>query len=185
MKRVFFILAFLLIGIGFVSAYGLLGNFFDPYNLEMLMPAILFLFFFAAISYAAGKVFKDAHGNPNKATVAIISACISFFILYGIQRSGWDYETMFTDFFFDIGISADVLYPIIGIAILAFTAYLMLKLGLGAAFLIMGAIFSIISFTSLVYQAALLRVIGIVLIILGIFLLYRRAHKTYYVGRGW
>jgi hypothetical protein len=189
MKKGIILAIFLLLGIGSASAYGLFDDLFDPYNLEMIMPAILFLFFFALTSYPLGKTLKDSHGNPNRATITIVSGCVSFFILYWIQRSGWDYQYIFSnsisDFFSGAGISVTVVYPILGIAILAFTAYLMVRLGIGAALFIIGAIAVVMSFTDLVYQSTLLRFVGFVLVTIGAFLLYRRSQRTYYMGRAW
>jgi hypothetical protein len=186
MKRVFLILAFLLIGISFVSAYGefSLSNFLDSIDPSTLVLGTLFLIFFAVINFSLGRFFKNSKGEPNKPVTTIVSLGVSVLAIYGIHRSGWDYESLFSNFFSGVGISTEALYPILMLVVFGLAIFLMFKFGIGATFLSFGILFLGLALIGAVYQKTLLGIIGGVLILIGAFLLYRRTRKTYYIGRG-
>jgi len=121
---------------------------------------------FAFINFALLKVFKDRYGEPNKATAGVVSFVIALLITYGINKTGFDIEGLF----FDIGISSDLLYTILPLALLAGLIFLGIKFGFRVILIVSGLLLIIVSLTDLIYSKGLTIVIGLGLIGIGIFL---------------
>ena len=173
--------------INFVSAqfgYGSfsLTDFFDSIGPENLTLIALFLILFAVIFYATSRVFKDSYGQPNKAIAGVISFALSILATYGIYRSGFDISNLFYGF----GISENLLYISIFIIFLIIMILIMWKLGVGGFFTIFGLFLILLAvFTDIVYEETMLVIIGCILLLIGLFLLWRR-HRKYsgYSGPG-
>lgn len=156
--------------IKFASAYNgygsfSLGDFFDSIEPSTMILGSLFIIFFAFINFVLSRVFTNrTTGEPNKAIAGIISLMVSLLIVYGINRSGLDVE----NFFFDIGISGDLLYTIVPIILIIGAIYLIFKYK-AKTLLILGLLLILIAgATDLVYEEETLVVFGIILIVIGL-----------------
>ena len=92
----------------FYSGYGgfSLAGFFDRIDPQTIIFALLFLIFFVLIFYPLSRVFKDPHGQPNKGIAGTLAFAVASLIIYGLYRTGFNFEGIF----YDIGLSADSLY---------------------------------------------------------------------------
>ena len=144
-----------------------------PYFFTMINPGTVvlgafFLIFLALLSYILSKVFRDKYGNVNTATVGVISFCISVLIVY----FGKDMVYNLVD---GLRLSNTILYVLCGVAILVLLYLLrrrlrfcMILMIIGAGLILMGA------FTDWFYQKWFVIVLGIVLLLFGIWLCSKR-----------
>lgn len=113
------------------------------------------------------KLFRD-----NRTFSLIFSLLMSFGISYGLYR--WDFigAGSVDSFFFSIGLGGDALWPIL---VFAFTALVLIMFWKfrSRTFFILGAAFLLLSFTDLFYEKVLARVIGSVLILIGLAFLFK------------
>lgn len=140
-----------------------------PYFFTMINPGTVvlgafFLIFLALLSYILSKVFRDKYGNVNTATVGVISFCISVLIVY----FGKDMVYNLVD---GLRLSNTILYVLCGVAILVLLYLLrrrlrfcMILMIIGAGLILMGA------FTDWFYQKWFVIVLGIILLLFGIWL---------------
>ncbi len=161
-----------------------LGDLLNTIPSSTMILGAFFIIFFALIFFALSKVFRDRYGETNKAIASVVSLAASLLMVYGINKMDFDFE----GFFFDIGISSDILYIAIPLIILVGLIFLFIKLRSKALF-ILGGLFILLSFTDLIYEKVFLLVIGIILIILGLWLTFRKRGYSRYessprLGRG-
>lgn len=143
-----------------------------PYFFSMINPAIvvmgaLFLIFFALLVYILSKVFRDKYGNVSTITVGIISFCISVLIIY------FGRDTIY-NIIEGLRLSNIILYVLSGIAILVLLylfrrrlRFCMVLMLIGAGLILIGAL------TDFFYQKEFVIIIGIILLLLGIWLCAR------------
>ncbi len=174
--------------ISFVSAqfyrgYGRfsISNFFATIDPQTVTIITFFFIFFALLFYALTKVFKTPTGEPNKGIAGIISLAVSFLIVYGMYRQGFDVSS----WFFRIGIPTDFFYAIMPFLLLAFAIILIWALGrktdeysgkrkfsltkgLGRFLLVFGLfIIAIIFFTDIIYEKGISLITAVLLILIG------------------
>jgi len=154
-----------------------------PYFFTMINPGTVvlgafFLIFLALLSYILSKVFRDKYGNVNTATVGVISFCISVLIIY----FGKDTVYNLID---GLRLSNTILYVLCGVAILVLLYLLrkrlrfcMVLMILGAGLILMGA------FTDWFYQKWFVIVLGIVLLLFGIWLCSKKLRVPGGTGSG-
>jgi hypothetical protein len=137
----------------------------DP---NTMILGLLFIIFYVFINFSLSKVFKK-----ERASSAIISICVSLLAVYGINKTNFDVSGLF----YNIGINENILYTIVpwiilGLAILGSFAkdettgkrrFRLYKL-----FMILGAFFILLSFFT--YEKGTVMIIGIVLLLIGLFL---------------
>ena len=145
---------------GFISAYSTSGIFSLTGILDSLDPANIFLggiflIAFAMLNMVLSKVFKDNAGQPNTTVAGVVAFVLSVFIIYGLNRTGFDIQ----GFFFDLGISSDTLYPIVAIVLIAGSIFVIAQYGLRSLLAILGGFFIIASF--FVYEAEAMLILGI------------------------
>ena len=162
--------------INFASAYyGSYFSFSDLLNSidpsTMILGAV-FIISFAFINFALVRVFKD-----NKASAGIVAFVVSLLIIYGINKSGFDIEELF----YGIGISSGFLYTILSLVLLAGVIYLIIKLKTKALFVI-GGLFIIVSFTNLVYEKDAMIILGIILLVVGLYVDHKWPEKKQLKG---
>jgi len=177
----------------FYSGYGSfsLANFFDRIDPQTIILVLLFLIFFAFIFYALSRIFKDPYGQANKGIAGVIAFAISAMIIYGLYRTGFDLGNIF----YNLGFSADFLYPILAIIILVFAILIIrslgrtkkdefgrrtfsLRRGLGGFFMVFGLFIILLTiFTEIFYEKGITLIIGIVSLVIGL-LLWRRRRKN-------
>ena len=176
---------------GFVSASQYTSfsfeNLLDSLDASLLILGCLFLIFFAILTFALGRVFKDNAGYPNKPVVTTIAFAVSAMAVYGIHKMGWNYE----DFLYEIGLTTDLLNIILPILILFGLIYLSRtknkyngkkEFKFYRALLILGIIFSVLAFTDFIYEKGLMLAIGILLFLVGLWLWKRNKKKSSYGG---
>lgn len=120
--------------------------------------AVLFVVFFLVLNFSTSKIFKG-----NKTTSTIISLALSLLIIYWINQSA-----SVGNLFSGIGISGDNLYTLGAIFIVAFSIFLFVKIKSLALF-VLGGILILIGVLNLVYATSTVILIGIILVVLGIF----------------
>jgi len=165
-----FIISFALINL--VSAIDSLGDIFDGLEASTVILGALFIIFFAVIHYSLSKTFKDKQGRPNTTISAIISFCISLLIVFGVHKTGIDYE----NFVYDIGISGGFLTsvgPWLFLIILAFLFWALKS----KALLLLAALSFAIAITDWTYDDGMLVGIGVSLIVVWVIWKFVRKFK--------
>jgi len=157
----------------FFGGYGRfsIGNFFNNIDSSTIILSSLFFIFFALLFYALSRVFKNPYGEPNKGIAGTIAFALSMLIIYGIHRSGFSLR----DLFYGFGISEGVLYWIGLIIFIAFAALLIKKIRFNGFLMLFGSLFILLTiFTDIFYEEGLVLVIGIILLLIGLWLWKRR-----------
>jgi len=148
MKKRSLLLTFLVIGLF------LLLNQMDSSTIFL---GAIFIIAFAFINYSLSKVFRD-----NKATAGIVAFCVPFLITYGINKTGFDFEGLFYNLGYSIGLSGDILYMVIFLVLIAGIVYLIWKFA-KESLIIIGILLIVASFFT--YEKIILIFLGLVLII--------------------
>ncbi|MBR9702089.1 hypothetical protein GOV13_04150 [Candidatus Pacearchaeota archaeon] len=183
------ILLTILIGlflINFASAYYSysLSDMLNEFDASTVFLVAIFIVLFAFVNYSTSKMFKD-----NKATGGIVAFCVSFLAVYGINKTGFDFENIFYNLGYSLGLSEDLIYTIIVLLVIAGLAYLFFfwQHRRQAPYLV-GFLMIIASFFT--YESASLIILGVILIIIGWFMNRgpsnpNRSRRTHhYVGQG-
>jgi len=161
MKKSLIFLFLLLIAINFVSAQDLLSDLLNTLDESMVILSAIFIISFILLFFSLNKtLFKR---EKNNSMAAIISIVLAFLITYGINKSGFDVS----GFFFNIGISGETFSTIIPFVILAGIIVTIIFLKSKSLF-VFGGLLIFLSF--FIYAKTLFIVIGIILLVVGIFL---------------
>ncbi len=176
-KRVLIIFLLGVFLISFVSAQfdGSLdsfGDLLDTIPSSTMILGALFIIFFAVTFFIFSKVFTNKYKEPNKGVASVVSLAASLLMVYGINKMEFDFE----GFLWDLGFSNDILSTAIPLIILAGLIFLFITLKSKALF-ILGGLFILLTFTDLIYEKVFLLVIGIALIILGLWLTFRKGGR--------
>ncbi|MEK6841569.1 MAG: hypothetical protein AABX91_00260, partial [Nanoarchaeota archaeon] len=159
----------------FGGGYGSYGSFsitdfferFGPDNIIYLSLFLILFVFLSAILKRTG-IFRDHQGFPDMKSIAIISLSISLMSVYGIYRTSYD----FTNLFYNIGFSAESLYPVLGIILLLTAVFIMWKFRIGVSLMILGILLGLTAFfTEVIYDKNIALLIAGALIVVGFFLL--------------
>ncbi len=164
----------------FFGGYGgfSLTNFFSSIDPTTITFGLLFLIFFILIFYALSRVFKDSYGQPNKGVAGGLAFAVTSLIIYGLYRTGFNFENIF----YDLGLSAGSLYPILTILFLVVAIILIRKLRFSGFLMIFGLFILLLAiFTDIFYEKLVAFVIGAVFFLIGLALWRRRKKKR---GRG-
>ena len=157
----------------FFGSYGefSITDFFSGIDPATITLGLLFLIFFALLFYALSRIFKDSYGQPNKAIAGIIAFAIAFLIIYGIYRSGFNLE----DLFYSFGISSNTFYLIASIIIIIGAIFLIKKIKFCGFLIALGLLLILLSiFTDIFYEKTTVFIVGLVLLVIGLFLWRRR-----------
>ncbi|MDP2672442.1 MAG: hypothetical protein Q8O84_01375 [Nanoarchaeota archaeon] len=165
-------LLFLILGIFLISFAGAqsslnLGNIFDS---SLIIYGGAFIIFFAFINFLLGKsVFK---GDESKTTRAVISFAISAMAVYGLSTGEFlsGFGTGYVGNFF-VG---DILPTILTIIFIAGIVFFIWKWGLSNVLMVFGALSIIISLTDLAYEKNVFFVLGIIFLVIGLLLKFRK-----------
>jgi len=153
--------------ISFASAYYgsyssfSLSNLLDSIDSSTMLLGVLFIVFFAFLNFSLLKIFKE-----NKATAGIVAFALSILITYGINKTGFDIEGLF----YNIGFSEGFLATIIPLILLGGAIYLGIRFGFGIVLIGFGLLLGVVSFTNLIYEKGIGLLIGIILIIIGVYI---------------
>jgi len=142
---------------------------------NIIVLGLLFIIFFVLIQLALRKSLK----NNNSAS--IIAFCVSLLAVYGLSRTNFD----FSGIFYNIGINDEIIHTIIPIIILAGLIFIFWKVKARMIFVIVGLILIIGS--RFVYEKIIVLVVGIVILLIGLFLMYKESRRSVnrriYLGR--
>jgi len=146
-----------------------LADFLDSLDPSTVVYGLLFFILFTLFILALSriKLFRDVHGQPNKAAAGVVAFAISAMTVYYLYRSGYNLES----FFYDIGFSVD-LFSFLLVIVLILAAFIIIKrFGFAGFFIVLGLFVMFISiFTDLIYERETAFFIGLVLFVIGIFL---------------
>ena len=82
-------------GLASAQYYGSFGNILNSVDESTIVLGLIFLIAFVLINFSLLKFFKG-----NKGVSGVISMAVSLLIVYGINRSGFNYNGLFNNFFF-------------------------------------------------------------------------------------
>ncbi len=168
-KKEFLFLVFGIFLISFASAQSSLnlGNIFDP---SLIIYGGTFVIFFAFINFLLGKsVFK---GDEAKTTRVIISLVVSLMSVYGLSTGDF-LSGVGTGYVGDLFVG-DILPTILTIIFIAGIVFFIWKWGFSNVLMILGALSIIISLTNLAYEKNVFFVLGIILLVIGLLLKFRK-----------
>jgi hypothetical protein len=146
----------LLMTTGFASAALSLSDMLDSIDSSLIILSSIFIISFLFFYFSLSKIFK-----AQKNFASIISVVLSFLIIYGVNKVGFDVE----NFFFDMGVSEDALMTIIPLILVAGIIFMFVKFKT-KAFYYLGGLLVVLGFF-IFEEAAQLIVIGVVIIIVG------------------
>ncbi len=138
---------------GFASAQGL-SDILNQIDASTLLLFVAFIISFAVSFFALNKFFKG-----NTAISGIVAVAVSFLIVYGINKTGFNLG----GFFYDIGISQEALAVAIPVLLILGAIFVIIKMKRDSLF-IFGGMLIVLSF--FVFESS-----KIIFIILGIALL--------------
>lgn len=153
---------FLLISlIGLVAAEGIADilSAFDP---STVILSSIFIIEFSVLFFALQKGLKG-----NNTIAAVIAGVISFFTIYFVNKSGFDFSGLLLTW----GISPDWVMTIFPIIIVAGIIFAIVKLKSGSLFVFGGLL---LVFSMFAYAQTLLMIIAIILILLGLILTFKK-----------
>ncbi len=147
--------------INFVSAYypATLQNLLDSLDPSTAILGSIFIISFILINFSLSKAFKTQKGISG-----ILSFIISFLIIYGLNRSGFDYQNIYYDLFYNIGLSSGVASTFLPLIVLAAAIFIVWRFSLWVLLLMLG-IFIIIYGTFFAYASFATVIIGGIFII--------------------
>jgi hypothetical protein len=169
----------ILFSINLVSAqlfggYGFsIESFFDSFDSATVTYFFVFLILFTLITWGLARLpmFRDAYGKPNSMITGTLGFSVSALAVYYMYRNDFGLE----DFFYDIGISGDIFSILIGILIIAVIALIIWKFKFKGFFIMVGSLLILISlFTEIIYERGLALITGIIFLIVGLFLLFKK-----------
>ena len=144
-----------------------LGSIFDS---SLIIYGGTFVIFFAFINFLLGKsIFK---GDESKTTRIVISLVVSLMSVYGLSTGEFlsGFGTSYVGNFF-VG---DILPTIITIIFIAGIVYFIWRWGFSNVLMILGALSIIISLTNLAYEKNVFFVLGIIFLVIGLLLKFRK-----------
>lgn len=176
-KGILSIAIVLILSLSFISAsYSnfSIGELLDRVDSSTMLLGCLFLIFFAVINFALSKVFKDKCGNPNTAVTAIVGLCVSILIIYGINKTGFDIEELL----YGMGLSDGMLGTLIPIILIIGAIYTIWRIKPRGFLILFGSIFLLITLaTNWIYEEGILTALGIVMILIGLYLVRRKRRR--------
>lgn len=123
--------------INFVSAYSAqasLQNILNELDPSTAILGSLFLIFFLLTNYALAKALKDQKG-----IAGILAFIVSFLAIYTINRSGFNYQNIYYELFYNIGLSTGVASTFLPIILFAIAIFIVIKFGMGVLLMAFGA----------------------------------------------
>jgi hypothetical protein len=145
--------------LGLANAQFSFSDMLNQIDSSLIMLSSIFIVAFLLINFSLSKVFKQ---QKNIAT--IISVVLSFLIIFGINQMGWDIE----NFFFDLGVSEDLLLTIAPLVLLVGIIFMFVKFKKKRnVFFILGGFLIALGFF-VFEEAAQILVMGVALIIFGL-----------------
>ena len=136
-------------------------NIFDFFDASTIILGSLFILFFIPVNFALRRYFK------NDSWAGIGAFCVSFLIIYVLNKSGFDFSSLF----FSFGLSENLLYSILPVIFLIGFIIFIWYFSFSAFFLSSGLILFILTiFTNLIYEKGAALVFGAILFLIGVWL---------------
>jgi signal transduction histidine kinase len=162
--------------INFVSAsfhYGYGGSFslsdmLNSIDSSTMILGALFIIIFAFVNYALSKFFRDS-----RVVGTVIALAIALLTVYFININSWDY----TYFFYNIGISEDLLATIAPLVLIGGIAFFWYKYGLCVMLILLGGLSIVLSLIGVVYEYETLFAIGVIILGIGLWVCLRRGRE--------
>lgn len=174
MKKKSLFLIFGLLFINLVSAYpATLQNLLDELDPSTAILGSLFLIFFLLINYVLSKTFKGQKG-----IAGIIAFILSFMIIYTINRSGFDYQNIYYDIFYGIGLPSEVASTILPLLLLAAAIFIIWKFSFGTLLLVTGIFIFGYGLLGFAYERGITMIIGAVIAIIGFWIRNKKKHSV-------
>lgn len=160
-----FLLSLLFLNFASAQYYGSFGNILNSVDESTIVLGLIFVIAFAVINFSLEKFFKG-----NKGVSGVVSMAVSLLIVYGINRSGFDYSGLFNNivFFLPAGL-LETIWPIIviGLLIVCWVRYSIFK-GTGIFLIWAGVLLIFFSWIGFFYEQGGAIGIGIVLLVIGL-----------------
>jgi hypothetical protein len=172
MKKGVLSILVLLVSVSLVKA-STLSDLLDSIDESVVVYFSIFILAFVLIFFALNKFFKE----QNRSFAGIIAAILSFLIVYGINKTGFD----ISNFFVDLGVPTETLSLIITLIVLAGVVFIIIKMGKDSLFVLGGLL---IVASLFVYAKAILIIIGIILIALRLFIFKGKRNNNINRGAG-
>lgn len=138
-------------------------------NPEVMILGLLFIIFFALIQLFLSRSLKDRN------SASVIAFCVSLLAVYGISRTGFDVSGLV----YRIGINSsgaeDIFYSILPFIILGGLIFIFWKVKMRVILTLSGLILMIAS--RFVYEKAIVLGIGIVVLCIGLYLVYKESRR--------
>ncbi len=138
-------------------------------NPEVMILGLLFIIFFALIQLFLSRSLKDRN------SASVIAFCVSLLAVYGISRTGFDVSGLV----YRIGINSsgaeDIFYSILPFIILGGLIFIFWKVKIRVILTLSGLILMIAS--RFVYEKAIVLGIGIVVLCIGLYLVYKESRR--------
>ncbi len=135
-------------------------GFFQGVNMEMMIWAIIFLIFLFVMNI----IFKRAFKNQ-KATGTVIALAVSTLSVFYMSK-----KIDILPMFYSTGIDASFIKPVLYILGAIFLIFIIYKWGISALFLLLGLVLLISGIFGWAYQGALAIIIGVILILIGLWI---------------
>ncbi|GBE19727.1 MAG TPA: hypothetical protein ENG87_01230 [Candidatus Pacearchaeota archaeon] len=159
--------------ISFVSAYGSytsfsFSDFLDQLDSSMMILGSIFIICFILFNFSLSKFFRD-----NRPIAGTISFVLSLLTIWGINKTGLDYE----NFLSNIGLSGDLLSIIVPAILIIGAIIFIWKVGFSGFFIIFGILIGVLTvFTEFFYEKGISGLMGIIFLLIGLWL-WRRKKK--------
>ena len=158
-----------LFAMNFVSAAVSIGDFFNQIEPSTMVLGAMFMILFAFINFILTKSFM----KDNRPVAGVISFCISLLAVYGLYYADFD----ITGLMFNFGVTEDIITTWVPIILLGIAIFFSLKGYFSYVMIALGALFFILGITDVVYESGLFIAVGLVIAMLGFFLLWRKLKK--------
>ena len=174
--------------LNFVSA---VSYYYNRFSLTGLFDSIssenmILFFFFIIVLVMVGVVLKrvplfvDKMGNPSRGPIAVLALSIATLATYGIYQSGFGLEGLFSN----IGVSGDLLYPVLSVILIIAFVIMLWQFRIGWSLIIIGLLtLIVVFFTDAIYEEGLASLIGIILLLVGLWIKSRSNQRLMAAGQ--
>lgn len=163
----------LILLVGVVSAsYGNyyssgLSDFLNSIDSSTAVIVVVFILSFLILNFSLMKFFKE------KTWAGVAAFALSFFVVYGLNKSGVNYDNIFYYF----GFSEEAIFWIILLSLAVGSIYVWAKFGISKVLLVLGGISIIAAAFEWVYNQGVFFLLGGILVFFGLIFLFIETRK--------
>jgi len=159
-------------GFGYGGRFSL-ADFFDSIDPSTIVYGLIFFILFTVIFLvlSKAKLFKSKKGpwgaeETNSVAAAVVSFAVSALAVYYMYRNGYNLQS----FLYEIGFSGDIIALLLSLLVVLVAIVIVIKFKLPGFFIASGLLLILIAiFTDLIYEKGLAFLIGLALVVIGIF----------------